>query len=123
MYIIPLIPRLNMEGEMYAIKKGLNEANEKANIINIKLDEIFDTIKWDLEVIKDYMPKMEGQINEVLDELYIPLSTTQKLKIVILIIPLLVSYEQENNVPKLVAEKIHELKNLILSLKGSGKKF
>ena len=108
---------------MYAIKKGLNEANEKANIINIKLDEIFDTIKWDLEVIKDYMPKMEGQINEVLDELYIPLSTTQKLKIVILIIPLLVSYEQENNVPKLVAEKIHELKNLILSLKGSGKKF
>jgi len=50
-----------------------------------------------------------------------PLSTTQKLKIAIPIIPSIVSYEIETDVPRLVADKINELKNLILSFKSSGK--
>ena len=62
--------------------------------------EYLDTIQRNLEEIKNYMPEMKEKIEEVLYELYSPLSTTQKLKIAIPIIPLLVSYEIETNVPK-----------------------
>lgn len=62
---------------------------------------------------------MEEQINEVLYELYSPLSTTQKLKIAIPIIPSIASYEFETDVPRVIADKIDELKNLVLRFKGS----
>jgi hypothetical protein len=55
----------------------------------------------------------------VLYELYSPLSITQKLKVAIPIIPSLVSYEMETDVPKLVADKIDQLKNLVLRFKKS----
>ena len=61
---------------------------------------------------------MLEKIDEVLYELYSPLSTTQKLKVTIPIIPLLATYEIETDVPKLVADKIYELKNLILRFKN-----
>ena len=77
-----------------------------------------DTIQRNLEEIKNDIPEMKGKIDEVLCELYSPLSTTQKLKIAIPIIPLLASYEIETNVPKLVADKIYELKDLILRFKN-----
>lgn len=83
--------------------------------------EYLDTIQRDLEEIKNDMPEMKGKIEEVLYELYSPLSTTQKLKAAIPIIPLLVSYEIETDVPRLVADKIYDLKNLILSLTKSKK--
>ena len=79
--------------------------------------EYLDTIQRNLEEIKNDIPEMKGKIDEVLYELYSPLSTTQKLKIAIPIIPSLVSYEMETNVPKLVADKIDELKNLVLRFK------
>jgi ABC-type uncharacterized transport system involved in gliding motility auxiliary subunit len=72
-----------------------------------------------LEEIKNDIPEMKGEIDKVLYELYSPLSTTQKLKVAIPIIPLLASYEIETDVPKLVAEKIDELKNLVLRFKKS----
>ena len=61
---------------------------------------------------------MKGKIDEVLYELYSPLSTTQKLKVAIPIIPLLATYEIETNVPKLVTDSIYELKELILRHNG-----
>ena len=51
--------------------------------------EYLDTIQRNLEEIKNNIPEMKGKIDEVLYELYSPLSTTQKLKIAIPIIPLL----------------------------------
>lgn len=62
---------------------------------------------------------MQGKIDEVLYELYYPLNTDQKLKITIPIIPAVVSFEIETNVPKLAADKIDELKNLVLRIKKS----
>ncbi|WP_231592658.1 hypothetical protein [Methanosarcina sp. Kolksee] len=79
--------------------------------------EYLDTIQRNLEEIKNEIPEMKGKIDEVLYELYSPVSTTQKLKVAIPIIPSLVSYEMETDVPKLVAEKIDELKNLVLRFK------
>ena len=75
-----------------------------------------DTIKQDFEAIKDYMPKIDGQINDILNKLNTPSSTTQqKLKIAVPIIPSIVTYNFETDVPRLVADKIKELKNLILN--------
>lgn len=81
--------------------------------------EYLDTIQRNLEEIENDIPEMKGKIDEVLYELYSPLSTTQKLKVAIPIIPLLASYEIEIDVPKLAADKIYELKNLILRSKNS----
>ncbi|WP_054864438.1 hypothetical protein [Methanosarcina barkeri] len=81
--------------------------------------EYLDTIQQNLEEIKNDIPEMKVKIDEVLYELYSPLSTTQKLKVAIPIIPSLVSYEMETDVPKLVADKIDELKNLVLRFKKS----
>ena len=80
--------------------------------------EYLDIIQRNLEEIKNEIPEMKGMIDKVLYELYSPLSTDQKLKISIPIIPALVSYEMETNVPKLVADKIDELKNLVFRKKG-----
>ncbi len=55
--------------------------------------------------------------HEVFYELHSPLSTTQKLKVVIPIIPSLISYEMETNVSKLVADKIDQLKSSVLHFK------
>jgi hypothetical protein len=79
--------------------------------------EYIDIIQRNLEEIKNDIPEMKGKIDEVLYELYSPASTVQKLKIAIPIIPTLVSYELETNVPKLAADKIYELKNLVLRFK------
>jgi hypothetical protein len=79
--------------------------------------EYLDLIQRNLEEIRNQIPEMKEKIDEVLYELYAPLSTDQKLKIAIPIIPALVSYEMETNVTKLVADKIHELKNLVLRSK------
>ncbi|MFY1110430.1 MAG: HEAT repeat domain-containing protein [Methanosarcinaceae archaeon] len=79
--------------------------------------EYLDTIQRNLEEIKNDIPEMKEKIDEVLYELYSPLSTTQKLKVAIPLIPMLAIYEVETNVPKLVADKISELKNLVLHIK------
>ena len=71
-------------------------------------------IQRNLEKIKNDIPEIKREINKVLYELYSPLSTTQKLKVAIPLIPLLATYEMETDVPKFVADSIHELKNLIL---------
>ena len=78
-------------------------------------EEYLDIIQRNLEEIKNDMPEMKEKIEEVLYELYSPMSTTQKLKVAIPIIPFLASYEIETDVPKIVDDKIYELKNLVLS--------
>ena len=80
--------------------------------------EYLNIIRQNLEEIKNSVPGIKENIDKVLCELYTPLSTTQKLKISIPIIPLLVSYEQETDVPRFVADRIYELKNLVLRRKG-----
>ena len=70
-----------------------------------------------MEEIKNDIPEMRREIDKVLYELCSPLSTTQKLKVAIPLIPLLATYEIETNVPKFVADSIDELKNLILRFK------
>lgn len=77
--------------------------------------EHLNTIQRDLEEIKNEIPEMKKKIGEVLYDLYSPLSTTQKLKIAIPLIPLLASYELETDVPKFVADRINELKSLLNS--------
>jgi HEAT repeat protein len=79
--------------------------------------EYLDTIQRNLEEIKNDIPGMKENINEVLYELYSPLSTTQKLKVAIPIIPLLASYELETDLPRFVADRIDELKSLVLRFK------
>lgn len=131
----------NVEKKIDDVKIGIERVNENTIIVSKKLDEItelryavdrltasigklqnpdeyLDIIKQDLEAIKNYIPKMEEQINEVLCELYSPVSTTQKLKIAIPIIPSIASYELETDVPRVIADKIDELKNLVLSFKN-----
>jgi methyl-accepting chemotaxis protein len=110
------------------ISNEIKELRDSVHNLILSLDELqnpqkyLDIIQKDLAEIKNDIPEMKETIYKVLDELDSPfLSTNQKLKISIPIISSLVSYETEINVPKLVAEKIHELKNLILSFKGSGK--
>jgi HEAT repeat protein len=79
--------------------------------------EYLNTIQRNLEEIKNDIPEMRREIDKVLYELCSPLSTTQKLKVAIPLIPLLATYEIETNVPKFVADSIDELKNLILRFK------
>jgi hypothetical protein len=68
--------------------------------------EYLDTIQRNLEKIKNDIPEIKREIDKVLYELYSPLSTTQKLKVAIPLIPLLATYEIETNVPKFVADSI-----------------
>ncbi|MCO5381217.1 MAG: HEAT repeat domain-containing protein [Methanosarcina barkeri] len=145
-FIISLIPTINMiseqtiKNQLNPLKEGIKELDEKTTTMIEKLEEIkylsdsvdrliesidklqnpqeyIDIIQQNLKEIKDDIPEMKEQIYRILDELDSPLNTTQKLKISIPIIPLLVSYEQETDVPKLVANSIHKLKSLILRFK------
>ncbi|WP_410509591.1 HEAT repeat domain-containing protein [Methanosarcina hadiensis] len=79
--------------------------------------EYLYTIQRNLEEIKNDTPEMKEKIEEVLYELYSPMSTTQKLKIAIPLIPLLAYNEMETDVSKTVVDKINELKNLISNFK------
>lgn len=61
---------------------------------------------------------MKWQIDEVLSKLNMPSSTvTQKLEIAIPIISSVASYKIEADIPKFVADRKHELNNLVLRFK------
>ena len=113
--ILNRIDRLLIEDDIVKQYTLLN--NLIPQIIDIKMSE--EKTDPFLEGIKNDIPEMKGKIDEVLYELYSPLSTDQKLKIAIPIIPSLVSYEMETNVPKFAADKIEKLKNLVLRFKKS----
>ena len=74
--------------------------------------EYLVTIIRNLEEMKDEIPRMKGQINDVLYELNSSVGIDQKLKVAIPIIPAIVSYELGTNVPKLVVDRISDLKKL-----------
>ncbi len=135
--LLPKIIDIQVAKRTSQISNEIKELQNSVDTLITSIDDLqnpqeyLDTIIKNLEVIKDYMPNMKEQIDKVLYELYAPLNTTQKLKIAIPIIPLIVSYETETNIPKLLAEKIYasnvpklvtekiqELKNLILNFKG-----
>lgn len=99
-----------LRGSVDRLAASINELPNKQEYLNI--------IQRDLKEIKDYMPEMKGQIDEVLSQLKSPSSTmTQKLEIVLPIIPQIVSYKVEADVPKLVADIKQELKSLVLRIK------
>lgn len=108
------------ESNINIISKEIRELRNSVDKLVNSIDEMqnpqeyLETIQRNLEVIKNDIPNMKEKIDEVLYELYSPMSTSQKLKVAIPLIPLLATYEIETNVPKLVADKIYELKNLIL---------
>jgi hypothetical protein len=99
----------------------LNEIKELINELINELQnpqEYLDIIHRDLKEIKDYIPGMNLQIDEVLSKLNMPSSTvTQKLEIAISIIPKIALYKIEADVPKFVADRKRELNNLVLRFK------
>jgi CRISPR/Cas system-associated endonuclease Cas3-HD len=79
----------------------LKEIKELINELQ-NLQEYLDIIHRDLREIKDYMPGMKWQIDEVLSKLNMPSSTvTQKLEIAIPIIPNVVSYKNRSGCSKI----------------------
>lgn len=123
--LIPQIIDIQISTKTTPVLNEIKSFRDSVNRLIESVDELqnpqeyLDTIQRDLEVIKNDIPEMNEKIEEVLYELYSPLSTTQKLKVAIPIIPLLASYEIETDVPRLVADKIYELKNLILRFKNN----
>ncbi|SDF95434.1 hypothetical protein SAMN04488589_1807 [Methanolobus vulcani] len=118
--IIPLIPTM-------AIPKKLDSIKDKVDSINCDVGQLVTTIKnqsnpqeylntiqQNLEDIKDEIPGMKKQIDDVLYELYSPAGIDQKLKVAIPIIPLLATYEVETNPSKFVADRIFELRKLVM---------
>lgn len=80
--------------------------------------EYLDIIQRDLKEIKDYMPEIwKEQIDRILSQLNSPSSTTtQKLEFALPFIPQILTYKVEADVPKLVDNIKHELKNLIFRI-------
>ncbi|GEM_PF-1500820 len=99
---------------------SINQTQKAVDILMESVDELqnpqeyLDTIRQNLEEIKYEIPGMKKKIDEVLYELYSPAGVNQKLKVAIPIIPMLVSYELEANVPKIVADRISDLKKLVM---------
>jgi len=122
--LIPQIIDIQVSEKTTPILDGINYLRVSVDRLIESVDELqnpqeyLDTIQLNLEELKNEIPEMKGKIDEVLYELYSPLSTTQKLKVAIPIIPLLATYELETDIPKLVTDKIYELKNLILRSKN-----
>ncbi|AKB24897.1 hypothetical protein MSMTP_1428 [Methanosarcina sp. MTP4] len=121
--LIPQIIDIQVSEKTAPVLNEIKELRVSVDRLTESVDELqnpqeyLDTIQRNLEEIKDNIPEMKEKIDEVLYELYSPLSTTQKLKVAIPLIPMLATYEMETNVPKLVADKISELKNLVLKYK------
>jgi methyl-accepting chemotaxis protein len=125
--LFPQIINIQVSNKTDSISNEIKHLQDSVDRLTVSIDELqnpqeyLDKIQSNLEEIKNEIPEMKEKIDEVLYELYSPLSTDQKLKIAIPIIPALVSYEIETNVPKLVADKIDELKNLVLCFKKNSK--
>jgi hypothetical protein len=121
--LIPQIIDIKVSDKTNPIFNEIKELKESVDILTISIDEMqnpqdfLNIIQENLEEIKNDIPVMRVNIDKVLYDLYSPLSTTQKLKIAIPLIPLLAYYELETDVPKLVADRINELKNLALRFK------
>lgn len=122
--LIPQIVDINVSKKTDSILKEIQELKYHVDELVSSIDELQNpeeylaTIQKNLEEIKEYMPQMKSEIDKVLYILDPPMSTTQKLKIAIPLIPQIVTYEMETDVPQLVTNNILELKNLILKLKN-----
>ena len=122
--LIPQIIDIQVSRKADLALKEIKELRYSVDRLLASIDELQNPkeylamIQRDLEEIKDNMPEMKEKIDQVLYELYSPLSTTQKLKVAIPLIPLLASYEIETDVPELVADSIYNLKNLVLRFKN-----
>jgi len=65
--IISLIPRLYMEGEISEIRKGVDEANKKANTIILKLDEIQKQLNQGFEKLELLSYEVGGKEGELIE--------------------------------------------------------
>jgi hypothetical protein len=109
---------------MTPVSDELKELRSSVDKLTASIDELQNPqeylyiIQRDLKEIKDYMPDMKEQIDGVLSQLNSPSSTvTQKLELALPIIPSIVSYKVEADVPKLVDDIKNRFKNLILKSK------
>ncbi|MDA0525171.1 hypothetical protein [Methanococcoides alaskense] len=110
--LIPQLLKLNLEETV----QQLNSIDKKIDGVNLKVDELtnnheaLDFIIQNLEIIKNEIPELSTQINDVLDGFIDKSkSTEQKLKFSIPIIPTLIAYEIEKEVPKDISKRIREL--------------
>jgi DNA repair ATPase RecN len=121
--LLPKIIQINVVEATASVSDEIRLLRESVDKLTQSVDELpnpqeyLNTIQQNLEQIKDEIPEMKKQIDDVLYELYSPAGIDQKLKVAIPIIPLLASYEVETNPSKFVADRIFELKKLVLGTK------
>jgi len=118
--LVPQIMNIQMSKEIKGLKGSADELKGSVDELKASINglpnkqEYLDIIQRDLKEIKNYMPGMKEEINEILSQLKSPSSSiTQKLQIAIPIIPQLVTYKVEADAPKLVDDIKHELKGLL----------
>ncbi|WP_321431117.1 hypothetical protein [uncultured Methanolobus sp.] len=117
--IISVLPTMSLPAKMDSFEAKLDSITLDVEhlIVIIKeqsnTQEYLDTIQQKLEEIKHDLPGIEKKIDDVLYDLYSPMGVDQKLRVALPIIPMLVSYEIEANVPKFVADRIFDLKMLL----------
>ncbi len=118
--LLPKIIQINVVEATCSVADEIKLLREAVDKLIELVDELqnpqeyVDVILRNLEEIKDEIPGMKKQIDEVLYELYSPMGVDQKLKVALPIIPMLVSYELEMNAPKFLVDRIDDLKKLVM---------
>ena len=114
--IIPLLLKVNMEEKLNSIDKKIDDISLKVEELTNSHD-ILEFIIQNLEIIKNEIPELNNQINAALSEISDKSkSTEQKLKFSIPIIPTLVTYELEKDVPDIISKRIGVLNELKIQL-------
>ena len=115
--ILPLIIKVNMEEKLDSIDKKVDDISLKVEELTNSHD-ILEFIIQNLEIIKNEIPELNNQINAALSEISDKSkSTEQKLKFSIPIIPTLVTYELEKDVPDIISKRIRALDELKIKLR------
>lgn len=115
--IIPLLLKVNMEEKLDSIDKKIDDISLKVEELTNSHD-ILEFIIQNLEIIKNEIPELNNQINAALSEISDKSkSTEQKLKFSIPIIPTLVTYELEKDVPDIISKRIRALDELKIKLR------
>jgi hypothetical protein len=118
--LLPKIIQINIVEATSSVSDEIRLLSEAVDKLTVSIDELqnpqeyLDAIQRNLEEIKDEIPGMKKKLDEIIYKLYSPMGVDQKLKVALPIIPLLVSYEMETNVPKFVVDRIFELKKQVM---------
>lgn len=117
--LLPKIIQINVVEATTSVSDEIRLLRETVNKLTESVDDLQNPQEWidiilqNLSEIKDDIPEMKKNIDDVLCSLYSPMGIDQKLKVALPIIPMLVSYEIEANIPKFAADRISELRKLL----------